>query len=229
MHARAIEFAVVPSSLGALIVAAGDKGICHVRFADDGVDPEEEVGREFPFAPLRENPVRLKPWSDALVSYVDGHSTHLDVPLDVSGSRFQRRVWAALRGIPRGDTRSYSEIADSLGVATGARAVARACATNPVAVAIPCHRVVAKSGDLGGYRWGLHRKRALRGVAVGRKNHYGSRSERGTRGAALFYSLIASAKLAGVEPRGYLRETTLRAVRNPGTATLARDLKSPKF
>jgi AraC family transcriptional regulator of adaptative response/methylated-DNA-[protein]-cysteine methyltransferase len=144
-----------------LIVAASDRGVCHVRFADDGVDPEEELAREFPFAELRENPVRLEPWSDALVRYVDGRSTQLEVPLDVSGSRFQRRVWAALRGLPRGDTRSYSELAASLGVPRGARAVARACATNPVAVAIPCHRVVAKSGELGGYRWGLRRKRAL--------------------------------------------------------------------
>ena len=116
---------------------------------------------EFPFAELRENPVRLEPWSDALVSYVDGHSTDLEVPLDVSGRRFQRRVWNALSGIPRGDTRTYSEVADSLGVPKGARAVARACASNPAAVAIPCHRVVAKSGELGGYRWGLARKRAL--------------------------------------------------------------------
>jgi len=161
MHPRAIEFAIVPSSLGDLLVAASEKGICHVRFADAGVDLEKELARELPFAELRENPVRLKPWSDALVSYVDGHSSHLDVPLDVSGSRFERRVWAALRSIPRGDTRTYAEVADSLGVAKGARAVGRACASNPVAVAIPCHRVVAKSGELGGYRWGLARKRAL--------------------------------------------------------------------
>ena len=161
MPSRVIEFATVPSSLGDLLVAASEKGICLVRFADSGVDLEEELVRELPFAELRENPVSLKPWSDALVSYVDGHSTHLDVPLDVSGSRFERRVWAALRSIPRGETRTYSEVAEALGVAKGARAVGRACGSNPVAVAIPCHRVVAKSGELGGYRWGLARKRVL--------------------------------------------------------------------
>ena len=161
MPSKAIEFAIAPSSLGGLLVAASEKGICLVRFAGAGVDPEEELARELPFAELRKNPVRLKPWSDALVSYVDGHSTHLDVPLDLSGSRFERRVWAALRSIPRGETRTYAELADSLGVAKGARAVGRACGSNPVAVAIPCHRVVAKSGELGGYRWGLTRKRVL--------------------------------------------------------------------
>ena len=92
---------------------------------------------------------------------MEGPSTRLEIPLDVSGSRFERRVWSALREIPRGETRTYSEVADSLGVPKGARAVGRACASNPVAVAIPCHRVVAKNGELGGYRWGLARKRSL--------------------------------------------------------------------
>ena len=158
---RPIEFSIVPSSLGDLLVAASERGICLVRVADPGADLEKELARELPFAELRENPARLEPWSDALVSYVDGRSTRLDVPLDVSGSRFERRVWVALRNIPRGETRTYGEVADSLGVAKGARAVGRACASNPIAVAIPCHRVVAKSGELGGYRWGLARKRSL--------------------------------------------------------------------
>ena len=95
------------------------------------------------------------------IYYVDGHSTRLDFPLDVSGSRFERRVWAALRRIPRGETRTYGEVASSLGVEKGARAVGRACASNPVALAIPCHRAVAKGGELGGYRWGIARKRSL--------------------------------------------------------------------
>jgi AraC family transcriptional regulator of adaptative response/methylated-DNA-[protein]-cysteine methyltransferase len=161
MPTRAIEFAIVPTSLGALLVAASEKGVCQVRFAEAGLDLEEALGREFPFAELRENPVRLEPWTDALVSYVDGHATDLELPLDVSGSRFERRVWTALRSIPRGETRTYSEVADSVGLPKGARAVARACASNPVAVAIPCHRVVPKRGGLGGYRWGPERKRTL--------------------------------------------------------------------
>jgi AraC family transcriptional regulator of adaptative response/methylated-DNA-[protein]-cysteine methyltransferase len=158
---RAIEFAIVPTSLGDLLVAASEKGVCQVRFAETGVDLRKELARELPFAELRENPVRLQPWTDALVRYLNGHSTHLEVPLDVSGSRFERRAWRTLRSIPRGDTRSYSDVADSIGLPKGARAVGRACARNPVAVVIPCHRVVAKSGELGGYRWGLARKHAL--------------------------------------------------------------------
>jgi len=106
---RAIEFAIVPSSLGDLLIAASEKGVCQVRFADPGVDLEEELAREFPFAELRENPIRLEPWSDALMSYVDGHSTRLEVSLDVSGSRFERRVWAAQRAIPRGETQPMAK------------------------------------------------------------------------------------------------------------------------
>jgi AraC family transcriptional regulator of adaptative response/methylated-DNA-[protein]-cysteine methyltransferase len=93
--------------------------------------------------------------------YVDGESQRIRMPLDVRASRFQRRVWDALCAIPRGRTRSYSELAAALGMPHGARAVARACATNPVAVVVPCHRVVARDGGLAGYRWGVERKRAL--------------------------------------------------------------------
>jgi AraC family transcriptional regulator of adaptative response/methylated-DNA-[protein]-cysteine methyltransferase len=161
MKPRAIEFAVVRCSLGRLLVAATERGVCHIRFGEDDLELEESLREEFPYAPVRRNPIALKPWSDAVVSYVDGHSTCLELPLDVGGSRFQRRVWDALRAIPRGQTRSYSEVAASLGMPRGARAVARACATNRVPVAIPCHRVVAKDGGLGGYAYGLARKRAL--------------------------------------------------------------------
>jgi len=161
MQTRAIEFAIVRSSLGDLLVAASEKGVCHVRFAEPGVDLAGELARELPFAALRENPARLRPWTDALLRYVEGRSALVEIPLDVSGSRFERRVWAALREIPRGETRTYSEVADSLGEPKSARAVGRACASNPVAVATPCHRVVARNGELGGYRWGLERKRAL--------------------------------------------------------------------
>jgi AraC family transcriptional regulator of adaptative response/methylated-DNA-[protein]-cysteine methyltransferase len=161
MRSRAIEFAIAQSSLGLLVLAASERGVCFVSFGDSEPELEEAVRQEFPFAAVRPNPIRLKPWSDLLVGYVDGRCDRLDLPLDVSGTRFQRRVWDALRAIPRGATRSYSELAESLGMPRGARAVARACATNPASVLIPCHRAVGKDGSLTGYAHGLERKRAL--------------------------------------------------------------------
>ena len=158
---RAIEFSIAACSLGRLLVAATERGLCHIRFGEDDDRLEEELRAEFPFAPLRRDDRRLRRYREALVRYVDGRATDIDLPLDVSGSRFQRRVWAALRRIPRGGTRSYSAIAESLGMPTGARAVARACATNPVPILIPCHRVIAKDGGIGGYGAGVERKRAL--------------------------------------------------------------------
>lgn len=161
METRAIDYHIASCSLGRVLVAGTERGVCHVRFGETEAELEAGLRAELPCALLRPEPIRLKPWSDAVVSYADGRSAHLEVPLDVRGSRFQQRVWAALRGIARGETRSYSELADSLGMPRGARAVARACAANPVAVAIPCHRVVARDGSLGGYRYGLARKRTL--------------------------------------------------------------------
>src|SRR5207245_8403674 len=105
--------------------------------------------------------VRLRPWVRDLLAVLAGSRSAPDLPLDVQATAFQARVWQALRAIPRGTTRSYQEVAASLGNPGAARAVARACATNPVAVLIPCHRVIAQDGSLAGYRWGLERKRAL--------------------------------------------------------------------
>lgn len=147
--------------LGKLLVAASARGVCHVRFGDDVPQLEKGLAEEFPFAVLGAADARVEAWCRAVARYAEGRSTRLRVPFDVSASRFQRRVWDALRAIPRGTTRSYSEIASSLGMPGGARAVARACATNPIAVVVPCHRVVARDGGLGGYRWGVERKRAL--------------------------------------------------------------------
>jgi AraC family transcriptional regulator of adaptative response/methylated-DNA-[protein]-cysteine methyltransferase len=161
MESRSIEYTIVECSLGRLLVAGTERGVCNVRFGEHDDELEHGLAAEFPFASLRRNDVRLKPWSESLVRYVDGHARHLDVPLHVRGSRFQRRVWDALRAIPRGSTRSYADVARTIALPRGARAVARACATNPVAVLIPCHRVVASDGSAGGYRWGTERKRAL--------------------------------------------------------------------
>jgi len=161
MTDSSIDFSIAPCSLGRMLVAGTPRGVCYVAFADEEPELCERLATRFPFAAPERDDVRLKPWVERLVAYVDGFAARLEVPLDVGGTRFQRDVWAALRRIPRGRTRTYGEIAADLGRVRGARAVARACAANPVAVAIPCHRVVPAGGGAGGYAWGAARKRAL--------------------------------------------------------------------
>jgi AraC family transcriptional regulator of adaptative response/methylated-DNA-[protein]-cysteine methyltransferase len=157
-----ISYCVRTSTLGSLLVAATSRGVCFVRFGHSEAELEHRLKGAFPFAPLeRADEGAVADWSRALVDYVDGACDSAEVPLDVSGSRFEERVWGALRQIPMGQTRAYSEIARQIGNPKGARAVARACAENPAAVVIPCHRVIEKSGGLGGYGGGVSRKRAL--------------------------------------------------------------------
>ena len=121
----------------------------------------EQLRRELPWARLAGPDAELRHWTDNLQRLAEGKATQTRVPLDVRGSRFQRRVWDAIRSIPRGETRSYSELARACGQPAAARAVARACGANPTALATPCHRVIRGDGGLGGYAWGLERKRAL--------------------------------------------------------------------
>lgn len=162
METASIDYRTRTCSLGRLLVAGTDRGVCYVRFGVHDAELRKRLEGEFPYACFREVASgEVKRWSDVVAGYVDGETTTVDVPLDVSGSAFQRRVWRALRRIPRGETRAYSEVARSVGSPQGARAVARACATNPVAVITPCHRVVEHSGGLGGYAGGVARKRAL--------------------------------------------------------------------
>lgn len=156
-----IDFTLAPCSLGWMLVAATRRGVCYAAFGDDEAELRGRLDARFPFAAPERDDARLKPWLERLLAYVDGDATRLDVPLDVGGTRFQREVWDALRAIPRGRTRTYGEIARDLGHARAARAVARACAANPVPVAIPCHRVVPAGGGVGGYAFGAERKRAL--------------------------------------------------------------------
>ena len=122
---------------------------------------EGALSAEFPAAAIRRDDAVLGAWVEALVHYLSGESQQLDLPLDVCATAFQRRVWEALRAIPYGETRSYRQIAAAIGQPSAARAVARACATNPAALVVPCHRVVGEGGGLRGYRWGVERKRAL--------------------------------------------------------------------
>jgi len=159
-----IRFAIAPCFLGLVLVAATAQGICAIDFGDTIEALKENLRRRFPKAEVQGS----DPGFTAMVAKVlavleEPHRGRLDLPLDVQGTAFQRRVWLALQEIPPGDTVSYTDVASRIGKPTAARAVARACASNPVAVAIPCHRVVRGNGQLGGYRWGLDRKRVLLG------------------------------------------------------------------
>jgi AraC family transcriptional regulator of adaptative response/methylated-DNA-[protein]-cysteine methyltransferase len=156
-----IAWTIRETSLGSLLVAATPRGVCFSAFGEDARALEAALAAEFPFASLRRDDAGLAAWSDLLVAGVDGDGARGEVPLDVAGSRFQRRVWDALRAIPRGQTRAYGEVAAALGAPRAARAVAQACAQNRVPVAIPCHRVVPRAGGTGGYAFGAWRKRAL--------------------------------------------------------------------
>ena len=157
----AIRFAVGECSLGSILVAATDKGICAIQFGDDPDALVRDLQDRFPKALLVGGDERFERLVAEVVGLVEAPAQGLDLPLDVRGTAFQQRVWQALRAIPSGSTASYAEIAERIGRPKAVRAVARACATNPVAVAIPCHRVVRTDGALSGYRWGIERKRAL--------------------------------------------------------------------
>jgi AraC family transcriptional regulator, regulatory protein of adaptative response / methylated-DNA-[protein]-cysteine methyltransferase len=152
-----IRFTMVESAAGTVLVAATGKGVCAIRFKGS----ETALRGEFPGATVTRDDAALAPYAGVLKAAIEGAADANSLPLDIRATAFQRRVWEALRAIPRGETRSYAEIAQAVGNPRAVRAVARACATNPVAIAIPCHRVVRKGGDLGGYRWGIARKRAL--------------------------------------------------------------------
>src|SRR5262249_2584412 len=128
---------------------------------DRDADLEQALRQEYPAASLRREDEALRPWLGPLLEHLRGHRPHLELPLDVQATAFQWRVWQERCKNPYGSTRTYAEGAPALGQPTAARAVARACATNPVSVVVPCHRVVREDGGLGGYRWGLRRKRAL--------------------------------------------------------------------
>jgi AraC family transcriptional regulator of adaptative response/methylated-DNA-[protein]-cysteine methyltransferase len=156
-----VRYASAQTSLGFVLVAATDKGVCKIGFGDDALLLIDELRGEFANAELREDAARLAPFVAQINAYLRGTREDFDLPLDIASTAFKQRVWDALRRIPYGQTRSYSQIAEAVGSPGAVRAVASACATNPVALAIPCHRVVQKGGALAGYRWGLPRKAAL--------------------------------------------------------------------
>ena len=158
---QTIHFTVVPTSLGQLLVAVTERGICSVSLGDDQSALLEELRGEFEGAELVRTTDATDRLIDSVVAHVEGRTGDTELPLDVRATAFQWQVWRALQRIPEGATRSYQAVATELGRPTAARAVARACASNRIAVLIPCHRVVRGDGELGGYRWGLARKAAL--------------------------------------------------------------------
>jgi len=156
-----VGYTIADSPLGRLLVGATERGVCAVCLGDSDKALEANLAAEYPRAEIRRDDATLAPWVTAFLSHLQGRLPHLDLPVDVRATAFRWRVWEELRAIPYGSTRSYSDVARAIGQPRAVRAVAHACATNPVAVVIPCHRVVGKDGGLHGYRWGLERKQQL--------------------------------------------------------------------
>jgi AraC family transcriptional regulator of adaptative response/methylated-DNA-[protein]-cysteine methyltransferase len=156
-----IKFAIGDCSLGSVLVAASDKGVCAILFGDDAETLRNDLRKQFPRARIVGGDKVFGQLAAEVIAFVEAPRIGLDLPLDVQGTAFQHRVWDALRRIPTGSTASYAEIAKAIGSPKSVRAVARACASNRIAVAIPCHRVIGSDGSLTGYRGGIERKRAL--------------------------------------------------------------------
>ena len=156
-----IRFAIGESSLGSILVAQSDRGVCAIMMGDDPDQLARDLQDRFPNARLIGGDAEFEQVVAKVVGLVEAPRVGLDLPLDVRGTAFQQRVWQALREIPAGETVSYTELAKRIGSPKSFRAVAQACGANPLAVAIPCHRVVRNDGALSGYRWGVERKRAL--------------------------------------------------------------------
>jgi AraC family transcriptional regulator of adaptative response/methylated-DNA-[protein]-cysteine methyltransferase len=158
-----ISYVVRRTRTGLMLLGATDRGICFLQFGDQKEGLIEALREEYPKASIsvaNDSP-QLQDWLRRLDEYLVGDGQNLDLPLDVQATAFQMKVWEYLQRIPYGDTRSYSAVAEGLGMSKATRAVARACASNRVALVIPCHRVIRANGDLGGYRWGIERKQNL--------------------------------------------------------------------
>lgn len=156
-----IEYTITDCELGKMLVARTEKGVCAVTFGDDETDLIEKLMSEYSNAEISKNETNLKEYVEAILQNLSGNNKRIVLPIDVQATAFQMQVWDALRKIPYGETLSYKQVAESLGNPKAVRAVARACATNKVAVVIPCHRVVGSDGNLSGYRWGIERKQKL--------------------------------------------------------------------
>lgn len=156
-----IHYAIVNSPLGRLLVGATERGVSAVYLGKDDARLEASLREEYPRADIQRDRNGLDAWVEKILNHLRGHQPDLDLPTDVQATAFQRQVWEELRRIPYGTTKTYSEVARAIGRPNAIRAVARACATNPVSVVVPCHRVVREDGKLAGYRWGIDRKKTL--------------------------------------------------------------------
>jgi AraC family transcriptional regulator of adaptative response/methylated-DNA-[protein]-cysteine methyltransferase len=156
-----IQTRTARTPVGVLLLAATRRGVCFVSLGDSEQDVESQLRSEYPSARVERDDGRLATWVDAILAEIRGMPDETDVPLDLPGTEFQKCVWRAIRSIPRGETRTYSQVAESLGKPRAARAVAGACSANQIALFVPCHRVVRANGDPGGYRWGRSRKEQL--------------------------------------------------------------------
>jgi AraC family transcriptional regulator of adaptative response/methylated-DNA-[protein]-cysteine methyltransferase len=156
-----ITYTIAASPLGQLLVAVTERGVCAVRMGDTDAEVENDLRAEFPAATIQRDDAALRAPVKQILNHLTNKEPQLDLPLDIRSTAFQRQVWEQLRAIPYGSTVSYGEVAKALGKPGAVRAVGRACATNPVALVIPCHRVVREDQGLGGYRWGLQRKQKL--------------------------------------------------------------------
>jgi AraC family transcriptional regulator of adaptative response/methylated-DNA-[protein]-cysteine methyltransferase len=156
-----ISYTITDSKLGRLLVAGTERGISATYVGDTDTELEQALHKEYPAATISRDDEHLREWVAVILQQVEGQQPRINLPLDVQGTAFQRRVWEALRTIPSGSTRSYAQVAEQIGQPTAVRAVAQACASNPAAIVTPCHRVVRSDGALSGFRWGIGRKEAL--------------------------------------------------------------------
>lgn len=156
-----IVYAIAPCPLGYLLVATTEKGICAVKLGDEADKLEHILNQEFHQADIVRDHQTHQEWIQAILDFIAGDETHLDLPLDVRGTAFQKQVWQVLQKIPYGETRTYTDIARNLAKPQAVRAVGNACGANPIALIVPCHRVLRSDGSLGGYRWGIERKQKL--------------------------------------------------------------------
>jgi len=156
-----LGYTIAKSPLGKVLVAATERGVSAVYLGDDETKLITELGEEYPRAEIAAAANSFERWVKEVLQRIEGRPPHIELPLDLQATAFQRRVWKELQRIPRGRTRTYSQVARSLGEAKAVRAVARACASNPVSIVVPCHRVIREDGALAGYRWGLSRKQRL--------------------------------------------------------------------
>jgi AraC family transcriptional regulator of adaptative response/methylated-DNA-[protein]-cysteine methyltransferase len=156
-----VSYGIAPCALGLVLVAATPRGICRVQLGSSEQAMIHQLKSEFAEAEITRDDEALEPYLEEILHRLEGAAPHETLPLDIRATAFQRRVWEELRRIPLGETRSYSQVAAAIGSPGAVRAVGNACANNPVAIAIPCHRVLRNDGNLGGYAWGIKRKQAL--------------------------------------------------------------------